>query len=317
MTTETVKFSSLFTPEQVICHLEGLTCEQLIRRLIQLIGAANRSLNVADIQQLVLRRERCGLTLVRPDIAVIHVRVKGIDKLRIAVATSRGGLSCTVARGPAGCAAAELSPVRLIVLMLAPLDDPAGYLRGISALAQSCQHAAFVDQLLSFDDPQKVWRLFDEANHHLPAYVKARDMMRTDFPQLHDTDTLSTAIDMFCRLGVSELPVIDTDGDLVGIVTEDELIRVCLPEYITWMEDLSPILNFEPFAQILRQESGLPVLEIMLFAERYATVDEDSPAIQVAKVMLRRDVREVYVLRDKSLVGVITIQDFIHKVLRS
>jgi CBS domain-containing protein len=111
--------------------------------------------------------------------------------------------------------------------------------------------------------------------------------------------------------------VVDADGDLVGLVTEAELIRVCLPEYITWMDDLSTILNFEPFAEILRREPRMPVREIMVFAERYATVDEATPAIQVAKVMVRRDVRQVLVVREKNLVGVIAIQDFIHKILRA
>jgi CBS domain-containing protein len=314
---ETVKFSSLFTPQQVICHLEALSCEQLIRRLIERLGAANGSLNAAEIFQLILKRESCGIAHVLPDVAVIHVRVKGLDKLHIALATSRSGLCCSVAQGQNTCTAEELSSVRLVVLMLAPLDDPAGYLRGISALTQSCRREGFVNELLSFDEPEKVWSLFDATDYHLPAYVTARDIMRTEFAYLRDTETLSSAIDMFCKLGISEVPVVDADGDLSGIVTEDELIRVCLPEYITWMEDLSPILNFEPFAEILRQESNLPLLEIMLFAERYATVDEESPAIQVAKVMMRRDVRQVYVVRKKRLVGVITIQDFIHKVLRA
>jgi CBS domain-containing protein len=122
---------------------------------------------------------------------------------------------------------------------------------------------------------------------------------------------------LFCEEGVSELPVVDADGDLVGIVSEDELIRLCLPEYITWMEDLSPILNFEPFAEILRREAHMPVMEIMVFADRYATVDEETPAIQVAKVMMRRDVQRVLVVREKKLMGIISIQDFIHKVLRA
>ena len=317
MKAETVKFSSLFSPQQVICHLEGLSCEQLIWRLVECLGAVNGSLNAADIYELIRKRESCGVALALPDVAVIHVRVKGLDRLRIALATCRSGLCCSIAQGRRTCTGEEFSSVRLIVLMLAPLDDPAGYLRGISALVQSCGREGFVDELLSFDEPEKVWTLFDTANHYLPAYVTARDMMRTNFAYLRSTDTLARAIDMFCTLGVNEVPVVDADGDLSGIVTEDELIRVCLPEYITWMEDLSPILNFEPFAEILRQESNLPLLEIMLFAERYATVDEQSPAIQVAKVMMRRDVRQVYVVRDKRLVGVITIQDFIHKVLRA
>lgn len=317
MKAETVKFSSLFTPQEVICHLEGLGCEQLIWRLLERLGAVNDSLNAADMYELIRKRERCGVVLALPDVAVIHVRIKGLDKLRLALATSRTGLCCSIPQGRSTCTSEDLSSVRLIVLMMAPLDDPAGYLRGISALVQSCSREGFVGELLSFDEPEKVWALFDTANHHLPAYVTAGDMMRTSFAFLRNTDTLASAIDMFCKLGINEVPVVDADGDLSGIVTEDELIRVCLPEYITWMEDLSPILNFEPFAEILRQESNLPLLEIMLFAERFATVDEQSPAIQVARVMMRRDVRQVYVVREKRLVGLITIQDFIHKVLRA
>jgi CBS domain-containing protein len=315
--TETLKFSSLFTPQQVICHLEALNCEDVVRRLIGLISIADESLNVGDIYQSILQRESCGITRVLPEVAVIHVRVTGLDTLYVALATSREGLQCAIAGEESVCAADDLSAVKLVVLMLAPLVDPAGYLRGVSALAQSCRRRGFCDRLLALNDPMEVWRSFDAADDRLPAYVTARDLMRTDFAYLHDTDTLSNAIDAFCRLGVSELPVVDAEGDLVGIVTEDELIRVCLPEYITWMEDLSPVLNFEPFAEVLRQESSLPALEIMLFSERYATLGEDSPAIQVAKVMMRRDVRQVYVVRDKTLVGVIAIQDFIHKVLRA
>lgn len=317
MKIEGVKFSSLFTPAQVICHLEGLNCEDFIQKLIQLIGAENAALNTADIYRLIIKRESCGIVRVVPDVAVIHVRDEAMDKLHIALATSREGLRCSITQGVNACTARELSSVRLIVLMLAPLDDPAGYLRGMSALMRACRREGFIDSLLSIDDPGKIWSTFDATNEQLPAYVSARDIMRTDFEYLRSTDTLSNAIDLFCRLGISELPVIDADGDLVGIVSEDELIRVCLPEYITWMEDLSPILNFEPFAEVLRQESSLPVMEIMLLSERYATLGEESPAIQVAKVMMRRDVRQVYVVKDKHLIGVITIQDFIHKVLRA
>ena len=54
--------------------------------------------------------------------------------------------------------------------------------------------------------------------------------MRRGFPRLQETDTLSNAIEGFCRLGVSELPVVDADGDLVGMVTQDELVHICLSD---------------------------------------------------------------------------------------
>ena len=61
----------------------------------------------------------------------------------------------------------------------------------------------------------------------------------------------------------------------------------------------------------------MPVVEIQLLADRYATVDEETPAIQVAKVMMRRDVRQVLVVRGNKLMGIISVQDFIQKILRA
>jgi CBS domain-containing protein len=317
LTAENIEFSSLFTPAQVACHLDNMTCREVFKHLIELLGEVNHGIDVDRVYQQILGRDRCGITLASPQVAVVHVRVEGLEQLRIALATSRQGPGCAAGLEGGTCAAAEVRSAKLIVLILAPVEDPAGYLRAMAALSQACRREGFVEKLVSLEQPELVWQAFQDANEHLPTYVKAADIMRRGFPMLHDTDTLSNAIDGFCLLGVNELPVVDADGDLVGIVTQDELIRICLPEYITWMEDLSPILNFEPFAEILRRESSVPVLEILLFSDRYATVDEDTPAIQVAKVMMRRHVRQVYVLRERRLVGVISIQDFIYKVLRA
>ena len=316
MTAGNVKLSSLFAPDQVACNLDELTCHEAFHHLIELIYGGC-TVDAEDTYQQVLARKSCGIALVPPGVAVIHVRVKGLEQLRMAVGTTSKGIRCAATIEGGACIAAGLSSVKLIIMVLAPLDDPTGYLRCIAALNHACRQEGFVEQVYRQEKPENIWKTFEEANEYLPGYLVARDIMNADFPHLHDTDTLSHAIDAFCRLGVSELPVVDVDGDLIGIAAEVELIRVCLPEYVTWMEDLTPILNFEPFAEILRRESQLPLLEIMQFSERYATVDEESPAIQVAKVMLRRDVRQVYVVRDNNLLGVITIQDFIHKVLRA
>jgi CBS domain-containing protein len=312
-----LKLSSLFTPAQVACNLEDMNCHEIFRHLIELLGEMDRSFDVVHAYEQILKRDSCGITFATPEVAVVHVRVEGLKQIRMAIGTSPHSPRCVASLEGGNCSAAGMEAIKLVVMILAPLDDPAGYLRAIAALSKVCLREGFVGHIVSLDDPERIWQAFEESNQQLPSYVKAVDIMRRDFPRLHDSDLLSNAIDSFCRLEVSELPVVDSDGDLVGIVSEDELIRVCLPEYITWMEDLSPILNFEPFAEILRRESSVPVIEIMQFSESYATVDEESPAIQVAKVMMRRNVRQVYVVRDKMLLGAITIQDFIHKVLRA
>jgi mannitol/fructose-specific phosphotransferase system IIA component (Ntr-type)/CBS domain-containing protein len=300
-----IKFSSLFSPQQVICGLRDVSSDEVVKRLIELVAATGDLSDIGEAYQLVLARERQGPTILAPGIAVPHARLSNLPALHVALATSRDGISF----------APDKDPARLIVLILTPGGDPGGYLQAQAALARACtKHEGIVDDLAALTTPEEVWRLFDQEGARLPDYVSAGHMVKRNCPRLSVTDPLRKAIDEFCRLGVSELPVVDADGDLVGVVTEDQLLRVCLPEHLTWMEDLSPILHFEPFAQLLRSEGTTWLQDIM--TSECATLAEEAPAIQVAKQMSDLNVRNVYVVRGKRLVGVITIQEFINKVLR-
>lgn len=309
MPGKSVKFSSLFSPEQVLCALGGVDRDSALRRLVDLVAATGDLPDPEEAVRLVLEREKLGATVLAPGIVVPHARIERLESLHVAVATSPEG----VPFGPGGAERA-----RLIVLILTPAGDPGGYLQAQAALARAlASQEDLAERLAGLDDPQRVWAAFDENGGRLADYVSARDMMNRDYPRLKTSDPLCKAIDEFVRLGISEIPVIDEEGDLAGVVTEEELLRVCLPDYVTWMDDLSPILHFEPFAEVLKTEANAPVVEIMVMSDRYATVAEDTPAVQVAKVMMKREVRQVLVVRGRKLLGVITMQDFINKVMRA
>ena len=140
MTSEHVKLTSLFAPEQVTCNLDEMTCHEAFRHLIELIEGGKRTVDVEDTYQQVLTRRSCGIAFVRPGVAVIHVRVKGLEQLHMAVGTSRKGFRCAAAIEGGACTEDGLSSVKLIVMVLAPLDDPTGYLRSIAALTLSLIH---------------------------------------------------------------------------------------------------------------------------------------------------------------------------------
>ena len=284
--------------------------EEVIFKLIELIENTGELGDSEAAFSTIIDRKCCSLSYLKPGIAVFHARVPGIKRLRLALAINPSGIECCWTTG-------ENAIVKLVFLILTTLEEPGEYMRTVTALSGACQRKGFPEQLYVMEDPEIIWAYFDNLDIELSEYVTAGDVMQTTFHSLHDTDSLSEAIDAFCRYGISELPILDVDGDLVGVVSEDELIRICLPEYITWMEDLSPILDFQPFAEILLREKNMPVVEIQLLADRYATVDEETPAIQVARVMMRRDVRQVLVVRGNKLMGIISVQDFIQKILRA
>ncbi len=273
--------------------------------MVQALGPALEHGEVDDVTEQVLARENQMPNVVGPGIALPHARLRGLSRLVVAVATSVKGVSFS--EEPDGLA-------KVIILILAPHDSPAAYLQAVSSLAGILKAEGTADKVAGLESGEQVWHFFERGGLILPDHVCAGDIMRSEFISVRYNDTCEKAIDLFTRHHLADLPVVDEEDKLVGLVTADALLRVCLPDYILWMEDLSPIINFEPFVELLRNEGKTWLADIM--SDDYVTVSVESPAIEVAKGMCKREVRQVLVVREDTLVGVITIEDFITKVLR-
>lgn len=300
-----MNFASFFSSKEILCQTTLVERDEVLMELLRLLVSHRGIGNVDTVFSALVAREQEMPTMVAPGIAMPHARLEGIDNLVVSVATSRQGIRFS--EGENGIA-------HLVILILAAKAAPGMYLHAACSLAKMLKDPASVSRIAELKTAEDVWRFFHRGGLILPDYICAGDIMTRDVVTVQETDTLEQAIDMFVKHKVTELAVVDKDGDLVGMVSEDELLRVCLPDYILWMEDLSPIINFQPFVEILRHESKTWLAEIM--SSDYATVPEDAPAIRVAKELCKHHALQVFVVRGKQLVGVISLQDFINKVLR-
>lgn len=300
-----VRFSSLFTPAHIICQTELTERNPLLMEMLHKLAMVRGIGNVEEAYKELIERENQTPTVVGPGIAMPHARLTAIDQIIVGIATSKKGIQYAGSTG---------MPVKLIILTLAPKAAPGAYLQAMSSIAKICQDPNTADIVAELATPKKVWDFFDKDGTVLTEHLRACDIMSPVTIKLYEHDTLERAIDLFVRHQVRYVPVIDKDGDLIGVVSTHELLRVCLPDYILWVEDLTPIINFEPFEEILRKESQTWLTEIMTMD--YATVPENAPAAQVAKELARRRVDHAYVLRDKKLIGVISLAVFLNKILR-
>ncbi|MDD5064676.1 MAG: PTS sugar transporter subunit IIA [Phycisphaerae bacterium] len=303
--SNTIQFSSLFGPAEVICQTELTDRDAILQKLLNVLTRKRKIENIQEVYKAIQERENEIPMIVGPGIAMPHARLPEIDKIIVGIATSKKGV--VYAKG-------VNKAVKLIVLIISPKASPAVHLLAVSSVAKICQDPATADIVAELPTPEKVWEFFDRGGVTLPGYVRACDIMKPVRVKLHEYDTLEKAITLFVRHGLQDLPVVDKDNNLVGVVTTYELLRVCLPDYVLWMEDLTPILNFESFAEILHNESKTWLAEIM--TNEYATVDADAPAIQVAKEITSRRVNQAYVMRGEKLIGVVSLGEFLGRVLR-
>lgn len=296
--------TALLSVDDILCQTDSESHEEVIRELLRRLVEHYEIGDPRRLLALVMEREATMPTVIRPGLAVPHARVEGLDRTHVAMATSRKGVRFQQ----------ESSRANLVVLVLVPRDQPAAYLRLLSVLGRVCDETEKISRIAELQTPGEVYGFFGRTDTALPRFIKAADIMEPDPPVLQETDSLKDAIDLFVQLNLVDAPVVDKDGDLVGVVTANALLKICLPEYLLWIEDLSPIQNFEPFVTVLRNEKNTWLADIM--EREYATVQSGQPAIAVAEELLRRHVSRCYVLDNRRLTGVIPLQLFLNKVLR-
>ena len=303
---ENIRFSSLFRASEVICQTEQTDRDKVLMDMLQRLADRPGVGDIEEAYKAILARENDLPSMVAPGMAMPHTRLESLQEIVVAMATSRQGIVYDPKR--------PNEQIKLLVLTLAPKASPGAYLQAISCLATICRDPSTADIVASLPTAEQVWSFFDKGGMVLPDHLRARDVMDAIQVQLQEHDTLERAIDLFARHKVNELPVVATDGTLIGVVSTYKLLRTCLPDYILWMDDLTPIMNFEPFAEVLRNESKTWLTEIM--TREYATVQADAPAIQVAREITRQGTSRAYIVQDKKLLGVASLETFLGKILR-
>ena len=297
--------ASLFSERDVLCRTPLKTRDDLVEAMIRRIAENHDIGDPAEAFQAVLAREKESSTVITTDVALPHARIDHLDAPRIAVATSVEGVAFREGT----------PPVHLVILILAPSHDPSLYLKVAAAAARLIVTPDFAKNAAACSTPAELVKFFQRGGMALPDYVCAADMMTPPEHTLRDTNSVKDAIDLIVRTGLSEIPVVDKEGDLVGVASAADVLRICIPDYLLWMEDLSGFSNFEPFATLLRKESSTWIADIT-DDDSFASVQASQPAIAVAEAMARHKAAACYVVDGAKLVGVVTLPHFLNKVFR-
>ncbi len=134
--------------------------------------------------------------------------------------------------------------------------------------------------------------------------MRAKDVMSDGITSLTGDATVQEAIELLVNTGVSAMPVLDSDGIMIGIVSEADLIRRASPE--AWQRELAD-------DGAVAAGHSRPVTEVM--TRTVITVDENLELADVARLMSVQRVKRLPVTRGKSVVGVVSRVDLLKALL--
>lgn len=135
----------------------------------------------------------------------------------------------------------------------------------------------------------------------------AKDIMRRDVITVSPEMSVEELGRLFLEKNISGAPVLDKDGMLFGIVTENDLIsknkRLHIPTILRLFDAYIPLGRPSVMEKELSKMTALTVGEIC--TRDVFTVEEDAPVEEVATIMTEKRVHLVPVAKDRKVIGII------------
>jgi CBS domain-containing protein len=148
-----------------------------------------------------------------------------------------------------------------------------------------------------------VLRIGDLSDAKIQAALTVRDMMGQR-PPIPPGAPVRDAIGVMIDQRVKALPVVGDKGEVLGIVTEWDLMRALLPQ-IPRDEEAAPVSP-------ARIPLDLTVRDVM--TRSVLCISEDMGLDEVANLMLNKDVEQFPVVGEGKLVGFLSRADIIRKL---
>ncbi|HEX6498894.1 MAG TPA: CBS domain-containing protein [Micromonosporaceae bacterium] len=129
--------------------------------------------------------------------------------------------------------------------------------------------------------------------------MRARDIMTRPVYTVRADDPVERAAAVLVERGITAAPVVDDRGDLVGIVSEADVL---------WQRSttVSPAGPVRTTARAVRD----------VMTKDVVTLPSDADIGDVAETLLDLDVHSVPIVDDDELVGIVSRRDIVHSVVR-
>lgn len=148
--------------------------------------------------------------------------------------------------------------------------------------------------------------------------LKAKDIMTTKVLTVTEETGVEELARLFEERGVNAMPVLDKAGQLVGIVTQTDLVEQDKPLHIPtvisifdWVIYLESEKNFkEEVAKITARTVG------SLCARDVVTCTPETTVSEIAELMVEHKAHLIPVVEEKTLLGVVARLDIIRSMGR-
>jgi len=132
--------------------------------------------------------------------------------------------------------------------------------------------------------------------------MKVREIMTKDLTSIEADAPLRELIFVLDNARMPNIPIVDDDGKLIGIISEKDVIRAALPGYFEMLHSTSFIPDMNQLARKLAEIADEPISRYMQTEPLY--VSWNDAVLQAADLIIRRGLKNLPVVDDEMhLIG--------------
>jgi len=300
-----MRLAALLDPDLVIPSLRAKTKVEAIEELLDRVLAKYRQLDRARLARAIAEREELENTSYGRGIAFPHARTDAVTEMIVALGISKKGIDSVTP---------DDKMLYVMCLMLTPRNIAQLYLQTLSAFAAFARQEGNIENLTRRPDTESVIQSIWDSGLTIKKQLTVHDLMHRTVFYTTPEATLKEVANVMYRHRISGLPVVDEDMRVVGIISEKHLIKAALPDYERVIAHRSFDPDAEPFDELLKKEEQIMVGDIMT-REVFTTIEEAS-IVEVAAMMMAKDIRRVPVVKDGRLIGILLRTDIVSRVIR-
>ena len=139
--------------------------------------------------------------------------------------------------------------------------------------------------------------------------MQVKDTMCTDVKTCKADTPIKEIATLMCFNKISGLPVVDDDNNVIGIISEKDILCSMFPD----MKELVEAGGKADFEEMEKDYSSvLDKIVDDLMTRVVASVSPDMPILRAASMMWLRKIRRIPVTENNKLVGILSMGD-VHK----
>lgn len=287
-----MRLTEILRPEHVVAPLPASTVFDAVRHLAKALVSTGDVTAPEKLEALFSESRVRDLIHVGDRVLLPHLRTDAVDRLEVALGIAPRPLR--ESGDDVGGAA------QVVVLVLAPLSAADLYLQTVAALARVLRHDDVVDRLIASGSAGEVLAIPEIREIAIEPRLRVRDVMTPGVFRAHPDAPVKQVLDMIAEHRLRAIPVVGDDGQVLGMVTDRDLLRHFLPGVQ------------RPSEASAQAWEHTRVREVM--SRSVICVSEEQALAEVTSMLVSKDIERLPVVHEGQLTGFLTRGDILRKV---